>query len=434
MKEGYKSSALGEIPVEWEVDSIDNIFDFLRTKSLSRAQLNYEAGEVNYVHYGDIHSTFKFPIVDANITKLPLVNEDVELNGDLQYLKEGDLIIADASEDLDGVGKCIEIIGIDNKKVIGGLHTIVLRDKLNKTSIGIKPYLLHSPLVIKSLKRIATGASVLGISKSNLNKLNLPLPPLPEQQKIASILSTADQKIEVIDQQITETQELKKGLMQRLLTKGIGHTKFKDSALGEIPESWEVVKLGEVSKSFVGIASSATHAYVNNGILLIRNQNIKEGKLNLDDTLFITADYEIQHKSKRLKADDILTVRTGYPGISAVVPKELEGSQSFTTLITRRTKEKYTSKYLCYFINSEIGKTFFNGAQAGGGQKNVGSKTLETMPTLLPPLPEQHKIASILSTVDEKIEVLQDKKAEYQELKKGLMQQLLTGKTRVKLN
>lgn len=295
----------------------------------------------------------------------------------------------------------------------------------------VLPYYVY--LIFQSInwKKYNEATGVPSLSKVNIEAIKILLPPLSEQQKIAEILSTVDDKIKVISQEILEIEELKKGLIQRLLTKGIGHEEYKDSPLGKIPKTWEVKKLKDVAKCFVGIASSATHAYRESGITLVRNQNIKPGKFSLDDVLYVDESYEIQHKSKRLKARDILTVRTGYPGVSAVVPPELEGQQSFTTLITRIKDETVDSDFVCAYINSEKGKNFFTSNQAGGGQKNVGSKTLETMLIPVPSLGEQKRIFEITNAAVEKIEILEKKKFEYEELKKGLSQKLLSGQIRV---
>ncbi|MBE7646810.1 restriction endonuclease subunit S [Tenacibaculum finnmarkense] len=214
----FKKSALGEIPKSWEVLAIDDLFDFIPTKSLSRAQLNYNKGELLYIHYGDIHSTFKYPVLNVNEINLPRVNIEIDIKGNIEYLKQGDLILADASEDVVGIGKCIELNNLKNKKIIGGLHTIVMRDKLGKTADGFRTYLLTSPIILPSLKRIATGASVQGVSKGNLKKIKILIPPLKEQQKIASILSSVDEKLGVLSEKKSYYQNLKKGLMQQLLT------------------------------------------------------------------------------------------------------------------------------------------------------------------------------------------------------------------------
>jgi type I restriction enzyme S subunit len=188
---------------------------------------------------------------------------------------------------------------------------------------------------------------------------------------------------------------------------------------------WNEKKLLEISqKIMVGIASAATHAYRKSGVILFRNQNIKEGYLDDSDILFIDEEYEIIHKNKRLKTGDLLTARTGYPGTTSVVPKKYEGSQSFTTLITR-PKQKYVEPvFLCFYINSESGQAFFESTKIGGGQKNVNAGSLSEMPVPLPSKEEQQKIASCLSSLDELITANREKLEALKAHKKGLMQNL----------
>lgn len=428
MNVGYKDSPLGKIPSDWEAIKIEEI--------LEEYQNGYAFSAKGYVEEGipiismamiSLEGRFQF-----NSLKCKRWNPLEALNLKRYILHKGDLIIAmtDVTPNKDLIGK-MAVINIDGEFLLNQrVGWLKLKNELINTQY--LSYIGNSESWLRNCRNMASQGAQANIGTKQIAESFIPLPPLPEQQKIAEILSTVDAKIEVIDQQISETQALKKGLMQRLLTKGIGHTEFKDSALGEIPKSWEVVELSDIAKCTVGIATSTTHAYCENGVLLLRNQNIKEGKIALKDVLYITPEFDELNKSKRLREDDIITVRTGYPGISAVVPKELEGSQSFTTLIIRRESEKILSKFLCYYINSEKGKSFFQSNQAGGGQQNVGSKTLESMKIIVPTFSEQTQIASILSSADDKLEVLSEKKTHYQELKQGLMQQLLTGKIRVK--
>lgn len=279
-----------------------------------------------------------------------------------------------------------------------------------------------------------------GVGQTNLKKgdiLECPIavPPIEEQQKIVEILSSVDTQIEQTEQLIEKTKELKKGLMQHLLTKGIGHTEFKQSELGNIPVSWSCEKLDEVAERVtVGIATSSTNHYVSYGVTMIRNQNIKEQYVDLTDVLYIDEEFDNANKNKRLKEGDLVTVRTGYPGQTAVVPKELENAQSFTTLITTPRKEFVNSHYLSYLINSPIGMNQLDNMAAGGAQKNINAASLKQLKVTLPPLQEQQKIAEILATVDTEIDSYEQEKAKYEELKKGLMQQLLTGKIRVKVD
>jgi type I restriction enzyme S subunit len=181
----------------------------------------------------------------------------------------------------------------------------------------------------------------------------------------------------------------------------------------------------------VGIASAATHAYRAKGITLLRNQNIKNGYLQDDDLLYIDEGYEAAFKNKRLQCGDLVTARTGYPGLTCVIPAQYEGAQSFTTLITRPQKGAIDAQYLCYYINSEHGQAFFEKNQIGGGQKNVNAGALKLMPVPVPSSSEQRAIAETLSDVDALINSLDKLIAKKRDIKQAAMQQLLTGKTRL---
>lgn len=208
---------------------------------------------------------------------------------------------------------------------------------------------------------------------------------------------------------------------------------YKQSEVGVIPEDWKVQQLHTLAeKIMVGIASAATHAYRDRGVVMFRNQNIKPGYLDDSDVLYISDDYEVTFKNKRLKANDLITARTGYPGTTSVVPPQYDGAQSFTTLITRPKSALVDSQFLCWFINSEAGQRYFEQNQAGGGQKNVNAGSLKFLPVALPPTKkEQAAIAAALSDVDALIESLERLIAKKRALKQGAMHELLTGKRRL---
>lgn len=202
---------------------------------------------------------------------------------------------------------------------------------------------------------------------------------------------------------------------------------FQLTELGWIPEDWEVKKLNDISeKIMVGIASAATHAYRERGIIMFRNQNIKSNFLDDEDILFIAPDYEQIYKNKRLRHGDLLTARTGYPGTTCIVPEKYEGAQSFTTLITRLKNESIRKDFACFYINSEIGQAFFEANQIGGGQKNVNAGTLKKMPIPFPSLPEQTAIATVLSATDALLNSLDTMLTKKRNLKQATMQRLLT--------
>jgi type I restriction enzyme S subunit len=206
----------------------------------------------------------------------------------------------------------------------------------------------------------------------------------------------------------------------------VEHT-YKQSEVGKIPVDWKVELLDDLSEKItVGIASAATHAYRTTGIILFRNQNIKPNYLDDSDILYISIDYENAFKNKRLKAGDLLTSRTGYPGTTCVVPNKYIGAQSFTTLIIRPDSNKVDSVYLSYYINAEVGQSFFETNQIGGGQKNVNAATLKLLPIALPPTKgEQITIATTLSDTDVLINGLEKLIEKKRNIKQGAMQELL---------
>ena len=193
------------------------------------------------------------------------------------------------------------------------------------------------------------------------------------------------------------------------------------------------VLLKDVSKKItVGIANSATHAYREKGVILFRNQNIKPNKLDDKDIIYIDEEFEKSYKNKRLKENDLLIARTGYPGTACIVPKKYENSQSFTTLILRPDFNKVDSLFLCQYLNSETAKRYINSTQIGGNQKNCGASIIENMPIPYLELVEQKKIADFLTEIDNVIECSEKEIESLEQQKKGILQKIFNQEVRFK--
>ncbi|HOM74587.1 MAG TPA: restriction endonuclease subunit S, partial [Fervidobacterium sp.] len=193
-REGYKLTEIGEIPKEWELKKLGEIFDFFSGISISRDN-QVEEGYF-YLHYGDIHKKGKH---EFNLIKdkdwIPKIEIDLSKIKEEILLKTGDIVFVDASEDYEGIGKSVVINNPNNEIYIAGLHTIIGKEKNKTMDYGYKKYCFSTYNVRKQFRVLATGATVFGVTKSSLSTISIPIPPLPEQQKIADILSSVDEQI-----------------------------------------------------------------------------------------------------------------------------------------------------------------------------------------------------------------------------------------------
>lgn len=201
----------------WQVKRFSDLYSFKITNSFSRDNLNYENGVVRNIHYGDIHTKFHAQFVLRN-ESVPFINSEISLKriAKENYCKAGDLVIADASEDLADVGKCIEIIDLNNQKLLAGLHTILARPDLSQVVVGFGSFLLKSPEVRRQIEKVAQGTKVASISAIRLSDITFRLPSKKEQAKIVRFLSGLDDRLAHYTRQIALTQNWKKGLIQKM--------------------------------------------------------------------------------------------------------------------------------------------------------------------------------------------------------------------------
>lgn len=308
-------------------------------------------------------------------------------------------------------------------------------------------YILNSSVIKKQFSRLSNSGVQSFVSLSMVRGLDIPFPPIKEQERITKVLSTADKKIDLIEQKTSETQQLKKGLIQKLFTEGVGevdetgkllpHTEFQDSPFGLIPATWSVITLGEcVSKIGSGVTpKGGSKAYVDEGVPLIRSQNILVGKLKLDDVAHITEAQHSKMKGSQLEPSDVLLNITGASiGRCAVLPEDFENGNVNQHVCIIRMDHTILPEFCGFFLNSQFGQKQIWSLQAGGNREGLNFQQIRSF--LIPriPIKEQQKIVEILTKVDEKIDLLNQQKAEAQQLKKGLMQKLLTGEWRVPLD
>lgn len=306
------------------------------------------------------------------------------------------------------------------------------RDLVNK--LYLKYYLESQPIQNMILNRAGT-TTIPDLNHRDFYTIPFIKPPLLEQEKIASILSAVDDAITKTQTVIDKTEHLQKGLMQQLLTKGIGHTEFKTTKLGEIPKEWEVKKIEDISiiKSGFGFKFSE---YVSDGIKILKIFNVFAGKINWDNLSFLPISYKITYSEFMLKEGDIVIalnrpITRNKVKVSKILKVDLP------CILYQRVgrfdlKDNVISPdYFFHYLRSNKFKSTILKILVGSDQPYIKTTELIKKSIPIPSLYEQEKITQILSSMEETIYYEYKNKRKLEILKKGLMQKLLTGKLRV---
>jgi type I restriction enzyme, S subunit len=401
-----------EFEGEWEKKKLGEVFEFKVTNSFSRDNLNYDSGEVKNIHYGDIHTKFQ-TLFDITKEVVPFINDEVNVNRivDDFYCQEGDIVFADASEDLNDVGKSIEILNLNNEKLLCGLHTLLARPTKGLFFVGFNGYLFKSKAVRLQIQKEAQGTKVLSINVSRISNTLLSFPTIPEQQKIASFLTAVDDKIQALKKKKSLLEQYKKGVMQRIFSQEL---RFKANKGSEFPE-WEAKKLGEVCTFFSGGTPLTTNKnYFSGDIPFIRS-----GEIHSDQTEQFISEQGLKNSSAKMidKGDLIFALygaTSGEVGIS-----KIKGAINQAILCIRTGQNViFLMNYLKY-NKDNILITYLQ-----GGQGNLSAEIIKSLIISFPSLPEQTKIANFLSAIDEKINLVSGQIEKMEVWKKGLLQKM----------
>lgn len=419
IKKGYKQTKLGWIPEEWELKTLDELGEFFKGKGIAKKDVLEDSTEgIPCIRYAEIYTQYHYNTVEL---KSKINKESSDNSKPINY---GDILFAGSGETLEDIGKSIAYLG-SSLAYAGGDIIILRQDDQDSQYLG---YLLNNDIVKNQLFKIGQGHSVVHIYSSGLKKVLVPLPPLPEQQKIASILSTWDKAIATQEKLIAQKQKLKKGLMQQLLT---GEERFPG-----FTEEWEIKKLNEISWFQEG-PGLRKWQFQTNGIKVINITNLKHsGSLDLSLTNRHVSYEEFNNKYKHFECDaeDIVMASSGnsYCKVSIVNQKDLPLMMN-TSVIRFKPLKNCNYGFLLNLLKSKKFKREIDRMITGGAQPNFGPYHLNRIKVKLPSIEEQTKISSTLKSIDDSI-LKSLSKLEFLKLQKlGLMQQLLTGEKKVKI-
>ncbi|TSB47695.1 restriction endonuclease subunit S [Alkalicoccobacillus porphyridii] len=407
VREGYKMTELGEMPEEWEVLELGEVSEVILGQSPLSESYNEEGIGLPFFQ-GKAEFGWKYPVVKKWCDQPKKIAEP------------GDILFS--------VRAPVGEINLCNQRSCIGRGLAAIRPS------EISQMYLYFYLKCKkeAFSTLGQGSTFTAINGNDLRTTQLPLPPLLEQQKIAEILSTVDEQLETIEELIEKTKELKKGLMQRLLTKGIGHTEFKKTELGEIPVGWEVKSLKDIARVSGGkrLPKGKLLTEIQTERPYIRVADMFMGGIKDHDFYYVPNDVISQIERYRIFYGDLFISVAGSLGIVGEIPRRLSGA-NLTENADRISEITCDNIYLKYYLMSELIQKLIKREQTQNAQPKLALTRIKNFKIALPPLHEQQKIASLLSSVDEQLDTYENEKEKVTELKKGLMQQLLTGKIRV---
>jgi type I restriction enzyme S subunit len=403
----------------WSSEPLGEIYSFKGNNSLSRDKLNYVAGSVKNIHYGDIHTKFSSHF---DITKelVPFINQSEGfVVRDENLCAEGDMVFADASEDMADIGKSIEIVRLSGERLVSGLHTILARPTGDRIAVGFGGHLFKSTWVRTQIQKEAQGAKVLGISANRMRNLRLPLPrSLAEQQKIAECLSSLDDLMAAQARKVDALKTHKKGLMQQLFPReGETQPRLRFPEFQNAAE-WSSLPLGDLGEIITG-----------------KTPNTKEADLWGGDILFITpTDISEEDKYQRTTARTVIETKSTkilpagsivYTCIASIGKMALTVHPSITNQQINAVvpNEKTLEEFIYYALVNLT--PWIKTLPATNTLPIINKSDFSKIAILFPEdKAEQHRIASCLSSLDALITAATQKLETLKAHKRGLMQQL----------
>jgi type I restriction enzyme S subunit len=438
----YRSSGvdwLGDVPDHWQIKRL-KYSATMNDEAL--AETTHSDFELRYVDIGSVDA------VDGIVVQEEMIFQSAPSRA-RRVVREGDTIVSTVRTYLRAIAP---VRNPPDNLIVSTGFAVVRPGSVNP---GYLSYALRESSFVETIVAKSVGVSYPAVNASEVATIPIPLPSHYEQQAIAHFLDAETARLDALvakkRELIEKLKERRSALISRTVTRGLPpeaaraaglnpNPKLKPSGiewLGEIPEHWEMLQYRRITKRVdVGIAEAATHAYVDEGVPIVRSTNIKNRKVNTDDLLFIDQEFAARLTSKALRTGDIVTTRTGANlGVSAIIPPELHLAQCFTLLIST-LRPGCAPRFYNAFMNADPGKTHFAMTAWGAGQPNISVPILQEMPCVQPPPIEQVEMADYLDRETNKIDRMVAKVEEaiecLQEYRSALITAAVTGKIDVR--
>jgi len=410
---------------EWKMIRAGDIFTFIKSYAFSRENLSrgiLSKKDIGNIHYGDIHSTFTSFSIDLSVVEIPIIKERRFNPKKEELLKDGDLIIADTSEDYEGVGVAVSIHGLEGRKAVGGLHTFVLRDNKGITNEYYRQYIFRNLKVRNSLQKVANGVSVYGISKKAVSDILLSIPSLPEQNRIIAVLEIWDEAIEKLAKKIEIKKQIKKGLMQDLLSGKKRLVEFRDK--------WNAQKINDIF-------------YIKKGFGLSKDKLSNVGKYECvlygelytiygELITYIKSKTNVRDGALSKSGDVLIPASTTTGALDLAIASCIERKDVLIggDINILRPKKEVDSRFFAFYL-THIKKHNLARLAQGVTIFHLYASDFKKIEIEIPEIKEQTAIAKIILIADKEISELENKLSLIRDQKKYLLDNLITGTIRV---
>ena len=432
----FKKTKIGEIPEEWQIGKLREYTTKIGSGITPRGGNKvYQTTGIPFIRSQNVHFD------GLHLKDVVYISDKIDNEMKNTRIQPFDVLlnITGAS-----IGRCT-FVPKELKHGNVNQHVCIIRPikEINPIFLSI---FLSSNTGQKLVHSTHHGLSREGLTHSQIAEFSIPIPSLKEQQKIASILSNVDELIQKTEQIIEQTQRLKKGLMQRLLTKGIRHTKFKKENFGinflnyNVPSEWKLLKIKDIASVHgrIGWKGLKREEYTETGPLMLSVWSlIDDYPYGIDYSININRLSSFRYDESpeiKLKNGDVLLAKDGDIGRVGYVQSLSEPSTVNSHVVVVRTKSnEIKSEFLYWFMNSPIFQTYCKSFTSGTTVPLLSQSNIKDATIPIPSLNEQSTISSILYSFSNIIYKNKIYNKKIQHIKRGLMQQLLTGKIRVKV-
>ena len=428
MVNGYKKTEIGAVPSEWDVLPFEEIFRTLSNNTLPRDQLNYDSGSIKDIHYGDILILFP-EILDCSRDDIPYVNNDASISG--KPLRDGDIIISDTAED-ETVGKAVEVSNQANTNIVAGLHTIPCRVKYGKFASGWLGYFINSHYYHDQLIPYIHGTKVSSITRESLADTYIVVPPYEEQEKIVAALADISRLISESEKLIAKYQSIKQSCLQHMFPRK-GQIE-PDMRLPGFTGAWEQRKLGELGTLKNGMNFSKEA--MGKGYPFVNLQNIFGNNVIDISKLGLAMASSTQLKEYSLQKGDVLFVRSSVKlegvGEAALVSENLENTTYSGFIIRFHDQAGMDDNFKRFIFRTSSVRQQIMSQATDSANKNISQQVLSNIKIMIPEKAEQEIVGQYFSNLFTLITLHQRKCEKYKMIKQGMMEDLLTGKVRLK--